>query len=100
MQSVAIAYPASLWGGDRLDSRTFLCRWVAKADFWRTLSRRGYQEMEVGDDGPLRSKVFPGLWLDVPALIRGDMLQVQAVLQQGLASPEHAAFVRGHQRRQ
>ena len=44
-------------------------------------------------DGILRSEVFPGLWLDPAALVRGDGTAVQAVLQQGLNSPEHAEFV-------
>jgi hypothetical protein len=34
------------------------------------------------------------LWLNVNALLKGDMKKVQAVLQQGLAAPEHAAFVK------
>ena len=42
----------------------------------------------------IRSRVFPGLWLDVKALLKGDLARVLAVLQQGLASPEHAAFVK------
>ncbi len=45
-------------------------------------------------DGVLRSTVFPGLWLDPAALVRGEMKTVKAVLQQGLDSPEHAEFVR------
>jgi hypothetical protein len=44
-------------------------------------------------DDMLCSEVFPGLWLDTDALIRGDVAQVLAVLQQGLATAEHAAFV-------
>jgi Uma2 family endonuclease len=44
-------------------------------------------------DGRLCSEVFPGLWLDTDALIRGDMVQVLSVLQQGLATAEHTAFV-------
>ena len=40
-----------------------------------------------------KSEVFPGLWLDPEALIHGDMARVVQVVQQGLASPEHAAFV-------
>jgi Uma2 family endonuclease len=44
-------------------------------------------------DGRLCSEVFPGLWLDTDALIRGDMVQVLSVLQQGLATADHAAFV-------
>jgi Uma2 family endonuclease len=45
-------------------------------------------------EGVVRSEVFPGLWLDVPALVGGDLRRVLSVLQQGLASAEHAAFVR------
>lgn len=43
--------------------------------------------------GIYRSTVFPGLWLDAAALAQGDMARVFQVLQQGLATPEHAAFV-------
>jgi Uma2 family endonuclease len=39
------------------------------------------------------SEVFPGLRLDPDALINGDMVRVSQVLQQGLATPEHASFV-------
>ena len=34
-----------------------------------------------------------GLWLDPAALLRGDLMAVFQIVQQGLASPEHAAFV-------
>jgi hypothetical protein len=37
--------------------------------------------------------VLPGLWLDPAALIRGDLQTVFQVVQQGIASPEYAAFV-------
>ena len=43
--------------------------------------------------GVYRSEVFPGLWLDAAALVRGDVGRVYSVLQQGLASAEHAVFV-------
>jgi len=39
------------------------------------------------------SEVFPGLWLDPAALIAGDLAKVTTVLQKGLASRKHAAFV-------
>lgn len=41
----------------------------------------------------IKSQVYPGLWLDVAALLSGDMAKVLTVLQQGLSSPEHANFV-------
>lgn len=43
-------------------------------------------------DDVVKSRVFPGLWLDVPALLRGDAAAVLARLRDGLATPEHAAF--------
>ena len=44
--------------------------------------------------GVARSRVFPGLWIDVAALLERDGLRLVAVVQQGLAAPAHAAFVR------
>jgi Putative restriction endonuclease len=44
-------------------------------------------------DGIYRSTVFPGLWLDPAALLRKDLAGALAVLERGLATPEHAAFV-------
>lgn len=44
--------------------------------------------------GVCRSRVFPGLWLDMPALLERDTKSLAAVVRRGLASREHAAFVR------
>ena len=55
--------------------------------------RERYDRLAPGPDGVFRSEVFPGLWLDAGAMIRGDRRAVNAILRQGLASPEHAAFV-------
>ena len=60
---------------------------------WFALKGKKYAALTPDADGTLRSGVFPGLWLDVAALLAGDMAKVLATLQQGLASPEHAAFV-------
>jgi Uma2 family endonuclease len=51
-------------------------------------------QLSLSDDGILRSQCFPGLWLDPTRFWQGDVAGVLAVLQQGLASPEHAEFVR------
>jgi hypothetical protein len=59
---------------------------------WFTLRSGEFEQLPPGPDGILRSEVFPGLWLDPAALLRGDMIRVIQVLDQGLASPEHAAF--------
>jgi hypothetical protein len=57
--------------------------------------RRGdrFEELPPGPDGICRSEVFPGLWLDADALLRRNTLRVEEVLRQGLATPEHQAFV-------
>jgi Uma2 family endonuclease len=69
---------------------------------WRTLDhafdwfviREGrFEPLAPGEDGILRTEVFPGLWLDPAALLAGDLARVLAVLQQGIASEEHTAFV-------
>jgi Uma2 family endonuclease len=61
---------------------------------WKELTPElGYQPLEPGTDGIFRSRRFPGLWLDPEALWRLDPRGLLAVLQQGLATPAHAAFV-------
>lgn len=45
-------------------------------------------------DGVVQSQVFPGLWLAVPALLAGNMVEVLAVLQSGLNSSQHADFMK------
>jgi Uma2 family endonuclease len=60
---------------------------------WFVLRGGRYEPLPVGSDGIVRSEVFPGLWLDVQAMLAGDLVRVSTVLQQGLASPEHTAFV-------
>jgi Uma2 family endonuclease len=66
---------------------------------WFVWQAGTYQDMAADPDGIFRSRVFPGLWLHADALLRLDGAQVMAVLQQGLATPEHAAFVQQLQAR-
>ena len=61
---------------------------------WFALVDGEYQPLAPDPDGILRSRVFPGLWLEVDALLSHQMARVLEVLQLGLASPEHAAFVK------
>jgi Uma2 family endonuclease len=61
--------------------------------FWFVLREGRFQEMQPGADGILRSEIFPGLWLDPAALLRRDGKRLTEVLQQGIATPEHTAFV-------
>jgi Uma2 family endonuclease len=51
------------------------------------------QQLQPDADGVLQLRTFPGLWIDAPAVIAEDYNRMMATLQQGLATPEHAAFV-------
>ncbi|MBI4606807.1 MAG: Uma2 family endonuclease [Planctomycetes bacterium] len=61
---------------------------------WFRLVGDKFQEVEAPSEGILRSTVFPGLWLDVPAFLAQDLPRVLATLNGGLGSSEHAEFVR------
>ena len=50
--------------------------------------------LPIGDDGVFRSNVFPGLWIDPAAVLDGDTPRLFQVLNDGLATPQHAAFVK------
>ena len=54
--------------------------------------------LHTDDTGVFRSEVFPGLWLDAAAMIRGDMATVLKVLAEGLSSNKHEEFVVNLQR--
>ena len=60
---------------------------------WHRLIGGRFELAPVPADGEYRSAVFPGLWLDAPALLAGDLAHMLAKLQQGLTSPDHAQFV-------
>jgi Uma2 family endonuclease len=60
---------------------------------WFVLRGQRYERLSLSPEGHYRSDVLPGLWLDVAALVAGDLARVLRVAQQGLASPEHADFV-------
>ena len=56
---------------------------------WYRLREGRYVALEPDGEDIIRSEVFPGLWLSVSALQTGDLAEVLAVLQQGLATVEH-----------
>lgn len=64
---------------------------------WFVLREGVVETLQPDQNGILRSEVFPGLWLPVDGLWAGDLAALLSVLQQGVASPEHAAFVAGLQ---
>ena len=60
---------------------------------WFILREGVYETLTPDTDGVLRSEVFPGLWLQPAALWSSDLADMLAMLQEGLASSEHAAFL-------
>jgi len=61
---------------------------------WFYRPRKSLVPMPTPPDGIWRSRIFPGLGLNGPCFLAGDMTQVIATLQQGLQTPEHAAFAK------
>ena len=59
---------------------------------WFVLRAGQYERLPLDANGLLRSVVFAGLWLDPAALVQGNLARVLAVVQQGIASPEHTTF--------
>ena len=60
---------------------------------WFSLQAGEYVPLQSDENGVVKSLVFPGLWLAVPLLLAGEMVNAIAVLQSGLNSPEHAQFI-------
>lgn len=60
---------------------------------WFSLEKDTYVPLKPDQDGLFRSKVLPGLWLDPALLIAGEMKALSRVVERGIASPEHGAFV-------
>ncbi|MDJ0707206.1 MAG: Uma2 family endonuclease [Leptolyngbyaceae cyanobacterium MO_188.B28] len=60
---------------------------------WYSLTADDYIALDTKENGVICSLVFPGLWLDVAAMLGGDMPKVLAILQQGLTSTAHRYFV-------
>lgn len=60
---------------------------------WFYLEQGEYLSLTIDPEGMLKSRVFPGLWLAVAALLDGNLPQVLAIGQTGLQSAAHAEFV-------
>ncbi|HEY9658226.1 MAG TPA: Uma2 family endonuclease [Allocoleopsis sp.] len=69
---------------------------------WRTYSQQidwfylqdgEYQSLTADEQGIVRSRQFPGLWLASEALLSGNLGEVLGVLGQGIGSPEHGEFM-------
>jgi Uma2 family endonuclease len=62
----------------------------ARLEWWE-LTEGEYASLPV-ENGIIKSRIFPGLWLAADALLNGESAQVLARVQEGIASKEHAAF--------
>jgi len=60
---------------------------------WYVWEEGTYRQQEPDESGILKSPFFPGLWLDVSALLEGQMQEVLAVLNSGMNSGQHQEFV-------
>lgn len=60
---------------------------------WFSLTEGEYVPLQPDENGVVKSLVFPGLWLAVPSLLAGEIVNAIAVLQSGLNSSEHAQFI-------
>jgi Uma2 family endonuclease len=61
---------------------------------WFCLIDGEYILLLPDEDGMIRSRMFPGLWLAANDLLSNKMTRVLEILQMGIQSPEHQAFVR------
>jgi len=67
---------------------------VRDGEFRWYVLEEGRHGLPVADEaGWLKSRVFPGLWLDVAALLAGKMQRGLQCLQEGLQSAEHQEFI-------
>lgn len=60
---------------------------------WWFLKEGRYQPLTIDAEGILRSRIFPGLWLNRRALLQLSRREVMDCLQRGLESPEHQTFL-------
>ena len=60
---------------------------------WYGRGKKGLESISPEDDGTVRSRVFPGLWLDPKGIFARSSKRLLEVLNEGLATEEHAKFV-------
>ncbi|MEL7502821.1 MAG: Uma2 family endonuclease [Cyanobacteria bacterium J06554_6] len=60
---------------------------------WFELSGGEYVSLPTDESGVIRSRAFPGLWLDTAAMLANENETVLNCLREGLTSPDHQAFV-------
>jgi Uma2 family endonuclease len=55
---------------------------------------RSNKPLKPDSSGIIRAKTFPGLWLDTRSVFTRNLKKMLQVLNEGIASPEHAEFVK------
>jgi Uma2 family endonuclease len=60
---------------------------------WFVLREGQYVQLPRDKRGVAKSEHFPGLWLDVAALLKADLPALFKAVDEGTATPEHTAFV-------
>ena len=85
-QSVPTGGRVGVWCWILTEKRMKCAGWRWKGNEYRPLPQDKH--------GVVRSRVFPGLWLDTKALLAGNAAGVLATLQRGLKSAEHGVFVK------
>ena len=69
-------------------------RVTQRAIDWYSVQDGEYRLIHLDPEGILKSIAFPGLWLNQKAMADEALPRVMEVLQAGIASQEHANFVR------
>ena len=94
VSSVSLDRGAKLRTYERHGVREYLI-WRVKDKLleWYVLRDDGFELQPLPEDGIYRSETFPGLWLNAAAMLLRDGKSVMRVLNEGLATNEHAAFV-------
>ncbi len=59
---------------------------------WFSFKKGKYIQLIANQDGVIKSDIYPGLWLDIQALLTGNLLKVLEVLQQGMKTKEYQNF--------
>ena len=61
---------------------------------WFEVVGGAFKPMAADEQGRIRSKLFPGLWLDPVALLAGDLPNLFAAVDEGVKTEDHRQFVK------
>jgi Uma2 family endonuclease len=79
---------------ERCGAPEYLVWQVREEQFhWFVLEKGAYTKLQA-EAGVLKSRIFPGLWIDAQALLTGDDFKALRVLERGLKSAGHKTFVK------